>query len=151
MISLEQQIRRFLADIGGRTTMALPPMQKDARKRVHNLAMAFNLKSQSKGKNDMRYTTLIKTTKSGFVVDEKKVRWIVSRERVNITRGPVRPKDGEVIGKAAPKIGESNVGFQMLAAMGWSEGDRIGVTGGLEVPLTAIIKTTKLGLGATRS
>lgn len=99
MISLEQQIRRFLADIGGRTTMALPPMQKDARKRVHDLAMAFNLKSQSKGKNDMRYTTLIKTTKSGFVVDEKKVWWIVGRERMNIPRGPVRPKDGEVIGK----------------------------------------------------
>lgn len=44
----------------------------------------------------------------------------------------------------------SNIGFQMLAAMGWSEGDRIGATGGLDAPLTAIIKNTKLGLGATR-
>jgi len=35
--------------------------------------------------------------------------------------------------------------------MGWSEGDRIGASmKGLEVPLTAIIKTTKLGLGATK-
>lgn len=33
----------------------------------------------------------------------------------------------------------------------WAEGDRIGVTGGLADPLTAIIKTTKLGLGATRA
>jgi hypothetical protein len=32
--------------------------------------------------------------------------------------------------------------------MGWVEGDRIGVTGGLEVPITAVIKNTKLGLGA---
>jgi hypothetical protein len=32
----------------------------------------------------------------------------------------------------------------------WEEGDRIGVTGGLADPLTAVIKTTKLGLGASR-
>lgn len=34
--------------------------------------------------------------------------------------------------------------------MGWSEGDRIGITGGLDVPLTAVIKHTKLGLGASK-
>ncbi len=39
----------------------------------------------------------------------------------------------------------------MLALMGWSEGDRIGITGAsLDAPLAAIIKTTKLGLGATK-
>lgn len=32
----------------------------------------------------------------------------------------------------------------------WTEGERIGVTGGLADPLTAIIKTSKLGLGAVR-
>lgn len=37
----------------------------------------------------------------------------------------------------------------MLAMMGWAEGERIGV-GGLDVPLAAVIKNTKLGLGATR-
>jgi hypothetical protein len=31
----------------------------------------------------------------------------------------------------------------------WKEGDRIGVTGGLEAPIAAIIKRSKLGLGAT--
>lgn len=38
----------------------------------------------------------------------------------------------------------------MLASMGWSEGDRIGISGGLVAPLTAVIKNTKLGLGANR-
>jgi hypothetical protein len=52
--------------------------------------------------------------------------------------------------KAAPKIGEANIGFKMLASMGWSEGDRIGISGGLVAPLTAVIKNTKLGLGANR-
>ena len=38
----------------------------------------------------------------------------------------------------------------MLASMGWTEGDRIGNSGGLNAPLTAVIKNTQLGLGATR-
>lgn len=51
--------------------------------------------------------------------------------------------------QSAPKIGESNVGFKMLAAMGWADGDRIGLSGGLDAPLVAVMKKTKLGLGAT--
>jgi len=38
----------------------------------------------------------------------------------------------------------------LLEAMGWSEGKQIGTSGGLDQPLTAIIKHSKLGLGATR-
>jgi hypothetical protein len=40
----------------------------------------------------------------------------------------------------------------MLASMGWAEGDVIGgdASTGIHAPLTAIIKNTKLGLGATR-
>ena len=52
--------------------------------------------------------------------------------------------------KTAPKLDGSNVGFRMLSAMGWGEGDRIGVVGGLEAPLVAVVKTTKLGLGASK-
>ena len=52
--------------------------------------------------------------------------------------------------QAAPKLGSSNLGFRMLATMGWSEGERIGVTGGIQDPLTAIIKNTRLGLGAAK-
>ena len=55
----------------------------------------------------------------------------------------------QMMSKMAPKIGDSNIGFRMLQAMGWLEGDRIGISGGLQVPLTAIIKNTKLGLGAS--
>ncbi|KAI0046164.1 hypothetical protein FA95DRAFT_1412088 [Auriscalpium vulgare] len=168
MGSLEAQIRRFLADIGGPTTMPLPPMAKDVRANVHELALAFNLKSQSKGKGNGRYPVLIKTTRSGVGINERKVRGILRRAGVDVDEmrggawggggggggggGKLKPKEGEVVGKAAPKIGESNVGFQMLAAMGWTEGVRIGVSGGnITVPLTAIVKTTKLGLGATRA
>ncbi|KAJ7025333.1 hypothetical protein C8F04DRAFT_1191473 [Mycena alexandri] len=168
MTTLVQQIRRFLADIGGPSTMSLPPTDKETRKNIHEMAIAFNLKSQSKGKGDSRYTTLTKTTRSGLGTNEAKVAKITRRGangrggagfvryesgdkgKARVAAMP-RHRDGDEVGKAAPKIGESNIGFKMLASMGWTEGERIGVsTGGLHVPLTAVIKNTKLGLGATR-
>ena len=62
-----------------------------------------------------------------------------------------RHQEGEEVGKAAPKIGETNIGYKLLASMGWSEGRRIGLSGanGLDAPLVAKMKKTKLGLGAT--
>ncbi|KAI0829778.1 hypothetical protein BC628DRAFT_1314788 [Trametes gibbosa] len=162
-VSLEQQIRRFLADIGGSNTMSLPPADKETRKLVHELAEAFNLKSQSKGSGSTRYTTLLKTSKSGLAINEKKIRRILKQTTSGAWVGPdggrsagrskptslAHHREGEVVGKEAPRIGASNQGFKMLAAMGWNDGDSIGLSGGLEVPLTAIMKKTKLGLGAS--
>ncbi|KAF9497928.1 hypothetical protein BDN71DRAFT_1443998 [Pleurotus eryngii] len=157
MQTLESKIRQFIANIGGPSTMSLPPMRKDLRKMVHEMALAFNLKSKSEGKGDARYTTLTKTTRTGVAINEFKVSKIVRRSGGRGFTAPPRSgstnqmkmKDGDEVGKAAPKIGESNIGFQMLAAMGWSQGERIGLSGGLEDPLTAIMKRTRLGLGAT--
>ncbi|KAF9455336.1 hypothetical protein BDZ94DRAFT_1278370, partial [Collybia nuda] len=165
MVTLVQQIRRFIANVGGPLTMSLPPTNKTTRKSIHEMALAFNLKSQSKGKGDSRYTTLSKTTRSGYGINEQKITKLVRRNGAwggeftgssgGRDRGQGRPivpkhRDGDEVGKAAPKIGQSNIGFKMLASMGWSEGDRIGVTGGLDAPLTAVIKNTKLGLGANK-
>lgn len=52
--SLNQEIRAFLMDLG-KTTMTLPPMEKFSRKRVHELASCYSLKSQSKGKGRGRF------------------------------------------------------------------------------------------------
>lgn len=79
MTTLVQQIRRFIADVGGPSTMSLPPTNKETRKNIHEMALSFNLKSESKGKGDARYTTLSKTTKSGINVDEAKVAKIMRR------------------------------------------------------------------------
>lgn len=51
---LNEQIRNFLMD-EGKTTMSLPPMDKGSRKRVHELAGCYNLKSQSKGSGKSRF------------------------------------------------------------------------------------------------
>jgi hypothetical protein len=79
MSTLVAQVRRFIADIGGPQSMSLPPTDKEMRKNVHEMAIAFNLKSVSKGKGEGRYTTLSKTTRTGWGVDEKKVAKIVRR------------------------------------------------------------------------
>jgi len=79
MVTLVQQIRRFIADIGGPSTMSLPPTNKETRKNIHEMALAFNLKSLSKGDGDARYTTLTKTTKTGALIDERNVEKIVRR------------------------------------------------------------------------
>ncbi|KIK63089.1 hypothetical protein GYMLUDRAFT_479602 [Collybiopsis luxurians FD-317 M1] len=166
--TLVQQIYRFIDDIGGPNTMSLPPANKHTRKDIHELANAFGLKSQSKGGGKARYTTLIKTTMTGVKVNKKKVAKIVRQaglgggdfggsdnwkkfaEQSKARKGMPRHKEGEEVGKTAPKISEANIGFRMLASMGWSEGDSVGLSGGLQNPLTAVIKNTKLGLGATK-
>ncbi|KAF8329281.1 hypothetical protein F5887DRAFT_923750 [Amanita rubescens] len=160
MTTLVQQIKRFIANPDGPRTMALPPASKETRKFVHEMAAAFNLKSKSDGHGDARYTVLIRTSRSGLRVNEAKVARIMrqshggefnkSDRKGKGKSGPPRQKEGEEVGKAAPKIDSSNRGFRLLEAMGWSEGKQIGITGGLDQPLTAIIKHSKLGLGATR-
>lgn len=161
--SLEAQMRRFIEGVGGRRSMALPPMVKEMRGMVHEMARLFGVKSVSKGHGNGRYTTLFKTSRTGVGVKEGKVKALMKRygggERGGNGEGGRRAKggglprhrEGDEVGKEAPKIGESNIGFRMLASMGWSEGSRIGSTAsvGLDVPLTAIIKNSKLGLGAT--
>jgi hypothetical protein len=99
------EIRRFAADIGGRSSMALPPMDKHYRKQVHEIASAFNLKSQSKGKGSDRYTTLWRTTRTGLQINEKKIARCLgisgkasgSKQRA-ADRNP-RPKEGDEVGK----------------------------------------------------
>jgi len=109
MVTVEQQIRRFLANIGGKSTMVLPPMGKESRKRVHELAAAFNLKSASKGKDDRRYTTLTKTTQSGIGINEWKIGRIVGNGggrfiqpgggKGKHTTAIPRHRDGDEVGK----------------------------------------------------
>lgn len=107
LITLEQQIRRFLEDIGGPRSMTLPPCDKNTRKKVHALAAAFYLKSQSKGGGDARYTTLTKTTSSGLNVNEHTIRKILRNDDGywdTNDRAPPRTslnkhREGEEVGK----------------------------------------------------
>ena len=108
LVSLEREIRRFIENIGGPTTMALPPADKATRAKIHMLANSFNLKSQSKGNGNKRYTTLIKTTKSGLNVNEKRIRTVLRNPDKNWgqywgDKGKAVPlskhREGEEVGK----------------------------------------------------
>jgi len=72
MVSVGQQIRRFLAD-NGKKDMALPACDKSTRKKIHNLAALFGLNSKSKDCALGRYTTLRKTKRTGGNIDERQV------------------------------------------------------------------------------
>lgn len=116
MTTLIQQIRRFIADVGGPSSMALPPTNKETRKNIHEVALAFGLKSQSKGKGIARYTTLFKTTMSGIWVDEGKILRILRRSGGRDSKGEsfypgrkkavVMPKqrEGDEVGKVSPLL-----------------------------------------------
>ncbi|KAJ9094826.1 hypothetical protein QFC20_006804 [Naganishia adeliensis] len=169
MGSLNQEIRSFILDLG-KTTMTLPPMEKFSRKRVHELAACYSLKSQSKGKGRGRFPILIKTSYSSLQVNEHKINNIVGSDTPgkfykakyggNAGKGPqmpggagrsgqaVRHQEDDAVGRDASAIGSENVGHKLLSRMGWNQGDRIGLSGGLQAPIVAIVKTTKLGLGA---
>ena len=111
-ISIEtvvEQMRNFVADLGSASTLSLPPMTKHARKSVHEIAHAFNLKSKSEGSGETRFTTLIKTTLSGVQVDERKIARILGRPlppasaaygkgkgKAGVNK--IRARDGEVVG-----------------------------------------------------
>lgn len=58
-------------------------------------------------------------------------------------------REGEVVGGRADHLSHDNVGYQLLARMGWNHGQSMGATGkdGIAVPLAATIKTTRRGLG----
>jgi len=115
MSTLVEQIRRFAENIEG-PSMALPPMEKFQRKQVHEVALAFNLKSHSKGKGLDRYTTLWRTTYTGLQIDERKIaRYLRNQDMDFVPAGKAarknpRPKEGDEVGKVCIIIlvGSSN-------------------------------------------
>ncbi|ELU42477.1 heat shock protein Hsp88 [Rhizoctonia solani AG-1 IA] len=164
---VESRLRSFVANLAQKT-MALPAMDKESRRRVHLLAECFTIKTVSKGKGVGRYITLTRTSRTGININENKIRRLVNADNEaigggvaefnkafyrRVDDGPAKSRikthDGEIIGHRAAKIGEDNVGHKLLSKMGWSEGDRIGMSGGLADPLQAIMKRSKLGLGAS--
>lgn len=129
MTTLVQQIRRFISDIGGRDSMSLPPTNKETRKNVHELALAFGLKSLSRGKGDSRYITLTKTSRTGWGVDEKKVARIVRR-----SGGGAADRGGGAFVSGGTGRGGGRGGAGAGKVPKHKEGDEVGKVGYLVVP-----------------
>lgn len=147
-------------------------MAQGDRKKVHEIANVFNLKSKSIGGGKSRFPILYRTSRtiqyneetlkaaesvlsSGRFLprmDKAKKRGAVagSGRRGGATSAGVSYRDGEVVGAAAPEIGQDNRGRTMLEKMGWSTGTALGALNnkrGLVQPVEQVVKTSRSGLG----
>ena len=139
---------------------------------VHEIANIFKLKSKSIGGGKSRFPILYRTPRTMEYKEEtlNAVKSVLSSDRflprmdrakrkdVLIGRGRrgghanggVSYRDGEVVGAAAPEIGQENRGRTMLEKMGWSTGTALGALNnsrGLVLPVAQVIKTNRSGLG----
>ncbi|KAI0467232.1 hypothetical protein F4859DRAFT_270566 [Xylaria cf. heliscus] len=172
---LADELEAFM--LSTREQLILPPFDKGARKIIHTIANAFNIKSKSAGAGTGRYPVLyrVKATlpynepmfeqafsrvrRTWFPrvdVDEKVVQQTRILKRADTRVGKSRTgkssiilREGDIVGQHASEIGVENKGRAMLEKMGWSKGMSLGTveTQGIIVPLTHIIKKTKAGLG----
>ncbi|PYI10506.1 hypothetical protein BO78DRAFT_452181 [Aspergillus sclerotiicarbonarius CBS 121057] len=165
---LKMEIRHFL--LSSKNSLALPPMSKQHRKLVHELANALSLNSQSRGKGSSRFPIVHKTSrtpaytpKSIAQVDRilskgHSQRGLKSRDsKSSKTNKPRRGRpdasasymDGDVVGGSAPEIGAENKGRAMLEKMGWRTGTPLGATNnkGILLPVAHVVKNSRAGLG----
>lgn len=147
-------------------------MAQGDRKLVHEIANVFKLKSKSTGGGKSRFPILYRTSRtiqyneetlkaaesvlsSGRFLprmDKAKKRGALagSGRRGGATSAGVSYRDGEVVGAAAPEIGQDNRGRTMLEKMGWSTGTALGALNnkrGLVQPVEQVVKTSRSGLG----
>lgn len=152
--------------------MPLPAMGHRERKMVHELANVLGLKSKSMGSGSSRFPVLYRTSRT-VAYDENAIKaleaqmsgkhFLPRRDRVlgkcsatvrkvrggGFNNAAVSYRDGEIVGAAAPELGQENKGRAMLERMGWSTGTALGALNnkGIMQPLAHVVKTTKAGLG----
>ncbi|KAL2268169.1 hypothetical protein VTJ83DRAFT_3015 [Remersonia thermophila] len=156
--------------------LEFPPLDKHARKILHELAGKFDLKSKSIGKGDQRRPVLHRTNRTirfselqhkEAVVRVDKAAMRIYRKYFHRTdvRGQgnqetkmatgtktsykaLTPREGEIVGASVPEIGEQNKGRAMLEKMGWTKGMALGADNkGILVPVAQVVKRSKAGLG----
>ncbi|KAM3427635.1 hypothetical protein MY4824_009313 [Beauveria thailandica] len=147
-------------------SICLPPMDKHARKIIHELANTFNVKSKSTGKADQRRPILYRTKRT-LRFDEEAFESAVRRTRRRYfprldykgKRSQGQPsrngyaeasyRDGEIVGASAPELSIENRGRAMLEKMGWSTGTALGSEDnkGILIPVIQTMKRSKAGLG----
>ncbi|WVQ70948.1 hypothetical protein IAR50_000473 [Cryptococcus sp. DSM 104548] len=169
---VDDLISNFLDD-KKQEQITLPLMDKATRKKVHMLAECYGVKSTSRGSGKKKSIALNKTKRSGVNV-KTQVRdrllgaapysggmfYKALHSKTSAGKPKVKSKDwgagqsakpmeGAEVGFGAEKIGNDNVGHKLLSMMGWAEGEKIGKAGGsgIDMPIVAVVKNTKRGLG----
>ncbi|KAK0648828.1 hypothetical protein B0T16DRAFT_326199 [Cercophora newfieldiana] len=176
-MKLEDMKYELLIFLTGTTeTIQFPPMDKEARKTLHELAGKFKIKSQSTGSGDQRRPVLFRTkrtvkySENRFDDAEAHVNEAAARigrkyfHRLDAKGkgqarggggggrggfGALRYRDGEIAGASVPELGQENKGRTMLEKTGWAKGMGLGSLDnkGILEPVVQVIKTSKAGLG----
>ena len=157
------EIKHFLKT--SEQDLALPPMNPQARKVVHEGCHKLGLLSKSRGIGRARFPVLYKTSRTLPFTDEafagvrrqlypplKKPKATTMKVRRNQKTRPENDgsyRDGEVVGGSAPELDQANRGRAMLEKMGWSNGTVLGAihNPGIAVPVSHVVKTSRAGLG----
>ena len=162
ILQIRDEIKQFMASSA--TELALPAMDAGARKDVHQMCFQLALNTKSRGSGNSRYPVVYRTSRTkGFdeavfasVYQNFRPRSGKFKKRVaSITGGrggtlaAASYQDGEIVGAAAPELGQENRGRAMLEKMGWSTGTALGASNnkGISVPVAQIVRTTRAGLG----
>ncbi|KAK0724744.1 hypothetical protein B0H67DRAFT_507130 [Lasiosphaeris hirsuta] len=141
--------------LGPAETIQFPPMDKEARKTLHEIANKFKIKSQSTGKGDQRRPVLYRTKRTVRYADSRMedamrhvddaALWVrrkyfhrIDGKGKSLPRPPggggrsggsgkaATYRDGEIAGASVPELGQENKGRAMLEKMGWSKGMGLG-------------------------
>ncbi|KAJ6111596.1 hypothetical protein N7523_007657 [Penicillium sp. IBT 18751x] len=163
------EMRNFL--LSSKTSLSLPPMTKNHRKTIHELANTLSLKSQSRGNGMARFPILVKTSRTPTYTRKtiSRVDNLLSGRKFNrrifhswgpegskptkskrgAVGGAVSYMEGDVVGASAPEIGAENRGRAMLEKMGWSSGTALGASNnkGILQPVAQVVKNSRAGLG----
>lgn len=170
MADIKNEIEGFL--LSSLQSLPLPSMGHRDRKLVHEIAHVLGLKSKSIGSGSSRFPVLYRTSRT-VTYDENAKKsleaqlsgqhFLPRRDKVlrkgsatmrkarggGFNNAAVSYRDGEIVGAAAPELGQENKGRAMLEKMGWSTGTALGALNnkGIMQPLAHVVKTTKAGLG----
>ena len=154
-------------------SLALPPMDKQRRKLVHDVSSNLSLKSKSRGDGRSRFPVIHKTirtnsygprtashfdelflaskiiARAGHIWDRRNAGKWAKGSGTRYGSASVSYADGEVVGARAPEIGEGNKGRAMLEKMGWSTGTALGASHnkGILQPVAHVVKNSRVGLG----
>lgn len=173
---VHSELRIFLLDDGQRSR-PFPPMAKDDRKAVHDIANSLNMKSKSVGTGKQRFLTVYKTNNTPFKEERidlalsMSAKGLLAREnRLNrklgkkslkgmggkskIGGGPggatsgASVRHGDIVGAGAAELGKENFGYKLMMKQGWSKGQALGKEGeGRLAPVEQMVRVGKAGLG----
>ncbi|KAK5653599.1 hypothetical protein OQA88_8861 [Cercophora sp. LCS_1] len=150
---VKHELLQFLMDTI--ETIQFPPMDKQARMMVHEIAGKFKIKTQSTGNGDQRRPVLYRTKRTARYSEDqwemaerdianaafrvtKKIKYfrtgVAGSSRGGASGGgggkssyaAVSYREGEIVGASIPELGQGNKGRAMLEKMGWAKGMGLG-------------------------